>query len=180
MIEFLNNLFSPGNQQIPVALQNPDPENPNSPYYKQNVYERQIAPWMRAGIQSPQSQLRFESAEKPAVPVSPEVQQAKQQQEMLKRYAMTNMGRAGGRSATIPGAMGAPGQAPQAMPFGQEAQTMPMPGYTPSRLNTQIKHLLTSRCYLLLKPRLRQRLVLAMVSLPKSALMRWIATSANH
>lgn len=133
MIEFLNNLFSSGNQQIPIALQNPDPENPNSPYYKQNVYERQISPMMRAGIRSPQSQLRFEAAEKPAVPVSPEVQQAKQQQEMLKRYAMANMARAGGRSATIPGAMGAPGQAPQAMPFGPEAQTMPMPGYTPSR-----------------------------------------------
>jgi hypothetical protein len=31
MIEFLNNLFSPGNQQIPVALQNPDPVKPKLP-----------------------------------------------------------------------------------------------------------------------------------------------------
>lgn len=120
MIEFLQNLFSNGNQQIPVALQNPDPENPNSPNYRQNVYERQIAPWMRAGIQSPLEQTRFES-----MPVAAPSQmginpaQAAQQQEMLKQYAMANMARAAGQPGLVE-------QPPVGVDQRMEARTFPL------------------------------------------------------
>lgn len=125
MIEFLNNLFSSSNQQIPVALQNPDPENPNSPNYRQNVYDRQISPMMRAGIQSPLDQTRFEPmpvAAPPQMGMNPA--QAAQQQEMLKRYAMANMGRMGGQSGLV-----------EQPPVGA-GQPIP-PGYDPVRAQTE-------------------------------------------
>lgn len=131
MIEFLQNLFGNGNQQIPVSLQNPDPENPNSPNYRQNVYERQIAPWMRAGMAAPNTALSFESAAPAPIPVSPEVQQANQQQEMLKRYAMANMGRMGGQPGLVP--MESRDAYMDPLRYKLESTPFSLPGYTPSR-----------------------------------------------
>jgi len=102
MLEFLNNLFASGNQQIPYSMRNPDPENPNSFEYAQEVYNRQIAPWMRPGRQAPMDQMRFEPMPVAAPPqMGMDAAQAAQQQNMLREYAMANMGRAGGQSGIV-------------------------------------------------------------------------------
>lgn len=94
-LSFLNNLFGGASQQIPTALQNP--ADYNELMRQQQVYERQIAPWMRAGRQSPMDQVRFESFAPPPdqgqnMVMNPA--QAAQQQNMLKQYTMNNMARA--------------------------------------------------------------------------------------
>lgn len=102
MLEFLNNLFAQPNQQIPTALMNP--ANASPVMDAQEVYNRQIAPWMRPGIQSPMDQTQFTAVETPMgmqPPMSPEMQQAAQQQDMLRRYAEANMARAGGQPSFV-------------------------------------------------------------------------------
>lgn len=100
MLEFLNNLFSGANQQIPMALQNP--ADYNELMRRQKVYERQIAPFMRPGHKSPMDQVRFEPMPVSAPPqMGMDAAQAAQQQDMLRRYAETNMGRVGGQSGIV-------------------------------------------------------------------------------
>ena len=102
MFEFLNNLFGGAPQQLPYSVRNPESESANPFDYAQEVYNRQIAPWMRPGRQSPMDQMRFEPMPAAMPPqMGMDATQAAQQQELLKQYAMANMGRVGGQSGIV-------------------------------------------------------------------------------
>jgi len=124
MFEFLNNLFGGAPQQLPYSVRNPESESANPFDYAQEVYNRQIAPWMRPGRQSPMDQMRFEPMPAAMPPqMGMDAAQAAQQQELLKQYAMANMGRVGGQSGIVEQ------RPPEPFPLPPGMQpTVPMPG----------------------------------------------------
>ena len=128
MFEFLNNLFGGAPQQLPYSVRNPESESANPFDYAQEVYNRQIAPWMRPGRQAPIDQMRFEPMPAAMPPqMGMDAAQAAQQQELLKQYAMANMARAPQSGLTRQPLPGEPSpMPPELQPNFPEARTFPV------------------------------------------------------